>query len=159
LQVFKQNLFLYLNYFNNNILRNYTFIFFMEIIGKLIQKLPMQSGISKTGNSWQKQEFVIETMEQYHRKICANLWGDKTAGLETLNIDDKVVMSFDLESREFQGKWYTDVKAWKVEPVAANPQQPTSQAQTSDPTAAPANELPQEFDTFTDEGGGDDLPF
>jgi len=129
----------------------------MEIIGKLIQKMPMQSGISKTGNSWQKQEFVIETLEQFPRKICANLWGERTAVLETLNIDDKVVMSFDLESREFNGKWYTDVKAYKIEPVTANPQAPqTAQPATA---SAPANELPQEFETFTDEGGGDDLPF
>jgi hypothetical protein len=140
----------------------YTFynIIFMEIIGKLIQKLPMQSGIGKTGNSWQKQEFVIETLEQYPRKICANLWGDRTAVLEMLNIDDKVVMSFDLESREFNGKWYTDVKAFKLEPVTANPQT-TQAAQTAQavPTDAPADELPQEFETFTDEGTGDDLPF
>ena len=120
----------------------------------------MQSGISKTGNSWQKQEFVIETMEQYPRKICANLWGEKTAVLETLNIDDKVVMSFDLESREFQGKWYTDVKAWKVEPVSANPQTAQNQQVPQSETAiAPANNLPQEFETFTDEGMSDDLPF
>jgi hypothetical protein len=129
----------------------------MEIIGKLIQKLPMQSGISKTGNSWQKQEFVIETTDQYPRKICANLWGDKTASLEALNIDDKVVMSFDLESREFNGKWYTDVKAWKLDPVAAGPQTP--QTAQNNPAAAPADQLPQEFGTFTDEGAGDDLPF
>jgi hypothetical protein len=129
----------------------------MEIIGKLILKMPMQSGISKTGNSWQKQEFVIETLEQYPRKVCANLWGEKTAVLETLNIDDKVVMTFDLESREFNGKWYTDVKAWKIEPVSANPQA-TQTAQTS-PANAPANEPSQEFDAYTDEGIGDDLPF
>ena len=131
----------------------------MEIIGKLIQKLPLQSGISKTGNNWQKQEFVIETLEQYPRKICANLWGDRTAVLESLNIDDKVVMSFDLESREFNGKWYTDVKAWKLDPATANPQQLSPQAQSADPTSAPASDLPQDFETFTDEGGGDDLPF
>ena len=130
----------------------------MEIIGKLIQKLPMQSGISKTGNSWQKQEFVIETLEQFPRKICANLWGEKTAVLETLSIDDKVVMSFDLESREFNGKWYTDIKAYKLEPISSNPQAAPQPAQSA-PTSAPANELPQEFETFTDEGGGDDLPF
>lgn len=127
----------------------------MEIIGKLIQKLPMQSGISKTGNSWQKQEFVIETLEQYPRKVCANIWGDKTAVLEALNIDDKVVVTFDLESREFNGKWYTDVKAWKIEPVVANPQVPQSA-----PAAVPVtSESLQELDTFTDEGVGDDLPF
>jgi hypothetical protein len=130
----------------------------MEIIGKLIQKMPMQSGISKTGNSWQKQEFVIETLEQYPRKICANLWGDRTAVLETLNIDDKIVMSFDLESREFNGKWYTDVKAYKIDPVGANPQI-SAQHQPSAPAAAPTSELPEEFETFTEEGAGDDLPF
>jgi hypothetical protein len=130
----------------------------MEIIGKLIQKLPMQSGISKTGNSWQKQEFVIETLEQFPRKICANLWGERTAVLETLNIDDKVVMSFDLESREFNGKWYTDVKAYKLDPVTTNPQSPTQPPQVTSSTA-PANELPEEFETFADEGAGDDLPF
>jgi hypothetical protein len=147
----------YLNYFKRNILQNFIPYFFMEIIGKLIQKLPLQSGISKTGNSWQKQEFVIETLEQYPRKVCANLWGDKTAVLEAMNIDDKVVMTFDLESREFNGKWYTDVKAWKLEPVAANPQ--AAQTTATSPTAAPANEQPQDFETFTDDGAGDDLPF
>jgi len=134
----------------------------MEIIGKLIQRLPLQSGISKTGNSWQKQEFVIETLEQFPRKICANLWGERTAVLETLNIGDKLVMSFDLESREFNGKWYTDVKAYKVDPVAANPQTPPQTQPTASaaaPAVAPANELPEEFETFTEEGVGDDLPF
>jgi hypothetical protein len=130
----------------------------MEIIGKLIQKMPMQSGISKTGNSWQKQEFVIETLEQYPRKICANLWGERTAVLETLNIDDKIVMSFDLESREFNGRWYTDVKASKIEPVGSNPQQAQSTTATA-PAVASANALPQEFDTVADEGMSDDLPF
>ena len=133
----------------------------MEIIGKLVQKLPLQSGISKTGNSWQKQEFVIETLEQYPRKICANVWGDRAAVLETLNIDDKIVVSFDLESREFNGKWYTDVKASKIEPVASHPQAPTAQPGQAAPAsyAAPADEMPPEFDTLPGEGGADDLPF
>ena len=134
----------------------------MEIIGKLILKLPMQSGISKTGNSWQKQEFVIETLEQFPRKICANMWGERTAVIETLNIDDKVVMSFDLESREFNGKWYTDVKAYKLEAVTTNPQAQAPQAPQAAqgvPSAQPTNELPQEFDTYSDDGVGDDLPF
>ena len=130
----------------------------MEIIGKLIQKLPLQSGISKTGNSWQKQEFVIETLEQYPRKICANLWGDKTAVLEALNIDDKIVMSFDLESREFNGKWYTDIKASKIEPVAGNPQAQSAPVAPAQYTT-PVSELPQEFDALPEEGGADDLPF
>lgn len=87
----------------------------LEINGKLIQKLELQSGMSKTGSSWQKQEFVIETDEQYPKKVCANLWGDKIDMLSVINIGDKVTLSFNLESREYNGKWYTDVKAWKIE--------------------------------------------
>ena len=133
----------------------------MEIIGKLVQKLPLQSGISKTGNSWQKQEFVIETLEQYPRKICANVWGDRAAILETLNIDDKIVVSFDLESREFNGKWYTDVKASKIEPVATNSQTQHSQSGQAAPASytAPTDGMPPEFDALPGEGMADDLPF
>ncbi len=134
----------------------------MEIIGKLLQKLPLQSGIGRTGNSWQKQEFVIETMEQYPKKVCANLWGDKLDMLDTVNIGDTVKVSFSIESREFNGKWYTDVKAWKIEPATENPMQPAAPAYQQAPAApAPADTLPpmasDDLDTFTDTG--DDLPF
>jgi hypothetical protein len=87
----------------------------MEISGKLIQKLPLQTGVGKTGTSWQKQEFVIETIETYPKKICANLWGDKVDVLQSINIGDQVIMSFSVESREYNGKWYTSVKAYKVD--------------------------------------------
>ncbi|MBO4656051.1 MAG: DUF3127 domain-containing protein [Bacteroidales bacterium] len=136
----------------------------MEIIGKLLQKLPLQSGIGRTGNSWQKQEFVIETMEQYPKKVCANLWGDKLDMLDTVNIGDTVKVSFSLESREFNGKWYTDVKAWKIELATENPMQPAAPAyQPASAAPAPAADtLPpmasDDLDTFTD-NGGDDLPF
>ena len=136
----------------------------MEIIGKLLQKLPLQSGIGRTGNSWQKQEFVIETMEQYPKKVCANLWGDKLDMLDTVNIGDTVKISFSLESREFNGKWYTDVKAWKIELATENPMQSAAPAyQPANAVPAPAADtLPpmasDDLDTFTD-NGGDDLPF
>lgn len=122
----------------------------LEVTGKLIQKLDVQSGIGKTGTSWQKQEFVIETIEQYPRKICANLWGDKIDILSSINIGDTVVMSFNLESREFNGRWYTDVRAWKIE----------KQGVQSPPAPDSGNNAFEPFDgTFTDEGIQDDLPF
>ena len=136
----------------------------MEIIGKLLMKLPLQSGIGRTGNSWQKQEFVIETMEQYPKKVCANLWGDKLDMLDTVNIGDTVKISFSLESREFNGKWYTDVKAWKIELATENPMQPAAPAyQPANAAPAPAADTwppmaSDDLDTFTD-NGGDDLPF
>lgn len=144
----------------------------LEITGKLIQKLPMQSGVgASSGKSWQKQQFVIETVEQYPRKICAMLWGDKADQLAHFNIGDMMKVSFDVESREYQGRWYTDVKAWKVEhaaesmpgipePMAFNP----AGAPPHTAYSAPATEsLPGDFmlsdDTFTDNGMTDDLPF
>ncbi len=127
----------------------------MEISGKLILKLPIQSGVGKTGTSWQKQEFVIETVESYPKKVCANLWGDKTDALQNINIGDQVIVSFNLESREFNGKWYTDVKAWKIEPTATAP----ASAPQIAPSVATSNPLPEEFTgTFVDDGQ-DDLPF
>lgn len=83
----------------------------LEIKGKLIQKLPVQSGTGKTGNSWQKQEIIVETMEQYPKKICVAVWGDKIDEVEKFAISDTLNISISIESREFNGRWYTDVRA------------------------------------------------
>lgn len=132
----------------------------MEIIGKLLQKLPVQSGIGRTGNSWQKQEFVVETIEQYPKKVCANLWGDKLDMLDKVNIGDTVKVSFSLESREFNGKWYTDVKAWKIELSTDVPVQAVAAPMTAPMAAsAPAAMPTVDQDTFTDTAVSDDLPF
>lgn len=194
----------------------------MEITGKLIQKLPVQSGVSNSGNNWSKAEFVIETVEQYPKKVCANLWGERAKALDQFQLGSLITVSFDLESREYNGRWYTDVKAWRIDaatPAAAAgapaqgymppqqamyPQQPQGYApqqpmyQQSQPQGyapqqgyappqqqgypvqpqgyAPAPQQPQANpfaqpqpdintlpnmpqDTFTDEGGTDDLPF
>ncbi len=85
----------------------------MEISGKVVQILPLQSGEGKNG-TWRKQEFVIETQGNYPKKVCITLWGDKID--EASLMEGKEVKAFiDIESREFKGRWYTDVKAWKVE--------------------------------------------
>lgn len=136
----------------------------LEITGKLIRKLDLQEGVGKTGNNWRKQEFIIETQEQYPRKICANFWGDKIDMLSKANIDDEVKISFDIESREFNGKWYTDIKAWKLEvaggqmaaPAAPAAQQP---APATYMNAAPAPAEDAIGDNFTDDGSSNDLPF
>lgn len=140
----------------------------LEITGKLVQKLQMQTGTSKAGNNWQKQEFVIETGEQYPKKICANLWGDKADQLAQFNIGDMVKISVDLESREYMGRWYTDVRAWKIEAAAAGNAVPVNSNVAVSPTTtafAPTStsavtlpNIPEE-DTFTDNGATDDLPF
>jgi hypothetical protein len=85
----------------------------MELTGKLVSVLPEQTGNGKNG-VWRKQDVVIETEGKFPKKICVSIWGDK-ADRSILQPGNQLKVSFDLESREFNGRWYTDVKAWKVE--------------------------------------------
>lgn len=210
----------------------------MEITGKLIQKLPVQSGTGANGN-WSRADILIETIEQYARKVCISFWGERARMLDQFQEGSIVTVSFDLDSRESRntpGSWFTSVRAWKIEPATpaaatgapaqgymppqqpvypqqpgyaqpqpgypqqgyAQPQQPVYQqpqgygqpqqpayppqpqgyapAQPVQPQAyAPAapqqpnpvaqqpidmgNMPPMPQETFTDEGGADDLPF
>lgn len=89
----------------------------MDVKGRLVQVLPLQSGTSKAGNGWSKQEFVIETEEQFPKKVCFTLFGDKVSLLNGLNIGAPIEVAFNLESREFNGKWYSNINAWRINPV------------------------------------------
>jgi len=90
----------------------------LSIKGRLAQILPVQSGVSKAGNEWSKQEFVIETFEeQFSRKVCFTLFGDKVSLLNGINQNEEIEVSFNLESREFNGKWFTNVNAWRINPA------------------------------------------
>jgi hypothetical protein len=84
----------------------------MEITGKIINLLPLQTGTSKNGQ-WKKQDIIVETSGQYPKKVCISIWGDKINETQ-LVIGNNIDIAFELESREFNGKWYTDVKAWKL---------------------------------------------
>ena len=90
----------------------------MELTGKITNILPIQSGTSKNGNEWKKQEVIIQTEEQYPKNICITLWGNTISS--NIKQDDKIKASVDIESREYQGKWYTTVKAWKIDLVSAS---------------------------------------
>jgi hypothetical protein len=85
----------------------------MQLTAKLIQLLTIQTGNSKNGE-WKKQDIIVQTDGQYTKKICISIWGDKINS-EQLTIGNNLTIDFDIESREFSGKWYTDLKAWKVE--------------------------------------------
>ena len=118
----------------------------MEIQGKIIQLLKEQTGEGKNG-TWRKQEYILETKDQYPKKVCFNMWGDKIDQFPVKEGDD-VKVFFDIESREFNERWYTDVKGWKIE-------KQSSSASASDlpplPDEPPINETPPP--------GEDDLPF
>jgi hypothetical protein len=119
----------------------------MQLTAKLAQILPAETGTGKNGE-WKKQSIIVETDGQYPKKICITTWGDKINAAQwrpglPLTID------FDIESREFNGRWYTDVKAWKVEPAGVSqPEAPIS--------------APPAYDTMPDAPpppAFDDLPF
>ncbi|MBN8863723.1 MAG: DUF3127 domain-containing protein [Sphingobacteriales bacterium] len=89
----------------------------MQLTARLIQVLPLQKGTGKNGE-WKKQDIIVETDGQYPKKICISIWGDKIDNNQ-LQTGNSLNISFDIESREYNGRWYTDVKAWKVELAGA----------------------------------------
>jgi len=140
----------------------------MEIVGKIIQVLPAQEGVSKsTGNPWKIQSYILETLEQYPRKVCFEIFGEDRIKNNPCNVDDVVTVSFDIESREFNGRWYTSIRAWRVQQgdttanAAAQPIAPGTPAAA--PAAAPAQPMAnanvQTFDSVADSDEGTDLPF
>jgi len=107
----------------------------MEVTGKIIKILPVQAGEGRNG-PWKKQEFILETSTQVSRKVCFSLWGDK---IDQFNLKDgeEVEVMFDLESREYNNRWYTEAKAWKI--VKKLPGQPKPPEEEDFPVS---NELP-----------------
>lgn len=85
----------------------------LEIKGKIIAVLPIQTGEGKNG-TWKSQDYVLETSDQYPKKICFNLFGDKIDQFQ-VKIEQEVTVFFDIESREYNGRWYTSIRAWKVD--------------------------------------------
>ena len=86
----------------------------LQVKGKLIEKLSVERGEGRNG-TWQKQSFIIETNEQFPKKICIVLWGDKISMLEKVVVGDILNVSINIESREFNSRWYTDIRAWRIE--------------------------------------------
>ena len=124
----------------------------MEFNGKVIQVFEQKSGVSQsTGKEWRSQEFVVETHDQYPKKCCFKAFNDVCNVVPA--VGDEVKVSFDIDCREYNGRWYNDVKAYKVEKAgdAALQQAVAQPQQASAPMQAPTNP-PVTKD-------GDSLPF
>jgi len=93
----------------------------MELTGKIIQLLPEESGQSARG-PWRKQQYILETEGQYPKKVCFMAWGDKIDEFK-IQEGDELIVSINIESREYNGRWYTDVKAWKIQRGTASENQ------------------------------------
>ena len=81
----------------------------MQVTGKLVQLLPIQTGTGKNG-VWTKQDIIVETIEQYPKRICVSIWGEKINEGQ-LQIGNLLIIDFDLVSREYNGRWYNEIKA------------------------------------------------
>lgn len=133
----------------------------MEIIGKVVRLGNLTEGTSARG-PWRKQELIIETEEQYPRTVCLICWTNQIDEIQQFAPGQTIKAQIEISSREFNGKWYTDVRVWRFDPVgaitapAAAPAQPAPQPtmHQTPPAAAPTTEFfPPAEDSV------DDLPF
>ena len=133
----------------------------MEIIGKVVRLGNLVEGTSARG-PWHKQELIIETEEQYPRTVCLICWTNQIDEIQKFAPGQTIKAQIEISSREFNGKWYTDVRVWRFDPVgattapAAAPAQPAQQPMMhqTPPVAAPAQDFyPPAEDSV------DDLPF
>ena len=133
----------------------------MEVQVKVISKLDIVEGVSKsTGKEFKYFNFIGETIEQYPRKIAFEVFGEKRIANCQVNVNEVHNVSFDVESREFEGRWFTKASAWKTEIVSSSAmgeQQQTQQPEEAK-TVAP---IPQPQAMQQDNSLGDDyqLPF
>ena len=125
----------------------------LEVEGKLTHLLERRSGVSANGTNWTSQDFVIEIPGQYPQSAVFNVYGDRVQ-LDQYQIGDNIKVSFDIRGREYQGKWYNTLNAWKIERVGATTAQPAGQ-----PAAQPAGQPAGPVEQPADSPQGDDLPF
>ena len=127
----------------------------MELAGKVIAVLEPRGGVSKNGNEWKVQEYVIETHDQYPRRMCFDVFGTDKIQQFNIQVGEELTVFFDIDAREWQGRWFNSIRAWKVERVNADAQQmPPMEAPFPPLNAAPA--APVDFSSSDEK---DDLPF
>ena len=131
----------------------------MEITGKIIAALDAVGGVSaRSGSEWKKQEFVIETHDQYPKKCVFTVFGADRLAQFNIQVGEEMTVSFDIDAHEWNGRWFNDVRAFRVERatgVAVDASAPAAEAPM--PTAADAPFAPAP--DFPADSGASDLPF
>jgi hypothetical protein len=134
----------------------------LEFEGNLIKVLPEVTGQGKNG-AWVKQDFVLETEDQYPKKACFTAWGDKSADLKTFSLGEKLRIQFSVESREYNERWYTDLRAIRIDAAggggsSAPASQPANQGASAPKATAPRPAPPvADLPSFSE--ADQDLPF
>ncbi|MGM9621129.1 MAG: DUF3127 domain-containing protein [Bacteroidaceae bacterium] len=137
----------------------------MEIVGKIIQVLEPRRGTStRTGSEWICGQYVLETEDQYPKKVFFEVFGDDRIKQFNIQMNERLEVSIDIDAREYNGRWFNSVRAFRVnrniQPAAAYGAygQPAAPAFTA-PQAVPAAPFAAPEAGATPVGGADDLPF
>ena len=133
----------------------------MELQGKVIAALPERSGFSARGE-WKAQDFVIETHEAYPHKMVFTVFGADRLARFNIQIGQEVMVSFDIDAREYNGRWFNSIRAFDVrmvDPASIGMQVPPQAPMDSAQSAAPQSDAQAPFPPQMPENSADDLPF
>jgi hypothetical protein len=86
----------------------------MKITGKLIKKLPLEKGVSKTGNEWKKQSILLEQNSEYNKEVVISFFGDKIDKLKNVELGNDLTILVNISSREYNGKYYHNIDGYWV---------------------------------------------
>ena len=127
----------------------------MELTGKIIAVMEARGGVSaRTGNSWKTQEYVLEVPGQYPKRCVFNVFGEDKINQFNIQNGDELTIQFDIDAREYNGRWYNDVRAYSV----IRGQQPVAGAAVAAAPSAATSPFPPAQEPAS-EGSSDDLPF
>lgn len=124
----------------------------MELAGKVIAILEPKGGVSKsTGNPWKTQDYVIETHEQFPRRMVFNVFGEDKINQFNIQLNEEINVFFDINAREYQGRWFNDIRAWRIDRNVGD--QAAAPVVNAQPVSAP------EPPAFEQQDSTEDLPF
>lgn len=130
----------------------------MDITGKIIFVSERRSGTSRAGNPWMRQDFVIETHEQYPKKCAFSVLGQERLDQMNLQLNGEYTVSLDVDAHEFNGRWYTDLRAWRAVPAQAGAGAPQAAQYGSSAPQQPSQAAEDDFAAQPSDST-DDLPF
>ena len=140
----------------------------MELTGKIIAVLPERSGMSpRTGSEWKAGSYVLETMDQYPRKMCFDVFGADRIQQFNIQLGEVLTVSFDIDAHEYQGRWFNSIRAFRVDRTALGAAAPAPSVEPFNAAApqpaapAPSPSAPADLTAGAPfaSSEGDDLPF
>ncbi|MBQ8098031.1 MAG: DUF3127 domain-containing protein [Bacteroidaceae bacterium] len=131
----------------------------MDITGKIIFASEPRGGVARaTGNSWKAQDFVIETQEQYPKKCNFTVMGEDRLNQFNIKVGEELTVSIDIDAHEYNGRWFNDIRAWRVQRGAVAAGGATAASGAAMGTVPPAP-IASPAPAPVEDDSQDDLPF